>query len=304
LSSRGSSALLIDVGKPNEFNARHLAGAVNWPFEDIRNLKTGEMPPEEFRSKVAFLSAVLIIPLLKRNSSALVSLKWALVCFLVGEAFCALNCMVFQHESHLSEFLHGYGMVLCFAFASYAMIEGIDQRLLNYTDPKRKCIALGLCKNCIKYTDAPCGFQRMLYFLIASAIILGFMPFGGELRATSYNSMIHGVFYNYSHPVIYQIFETRYCPIYAIVMFVAVFLVLLAQKGDADRIFKLTVAAGLGSLGFAFFRFVLVQAFYENLVWFDFWEELTELLFVLDVGLVLWVFRHDLFRNEAGEQSR
>ena len=31
-----------------------------------------------------------------------------------------------------------------------------------------------------------------------------------------------------------------------------------------------------------------------NLVWFNAWEEVTELAFVVAVGALLWVFRHAL----------
>ena len=58
---------------------------------------------------------------------------------------------------------------------------------------------------------------------------------------------------------------------------------------------KIFFAAGSGALGFAFLRLVLLQVYRDNLVWYAAWEELTELLFVLSAGLVLWIFRHGLF---------
>jgi hypothetical protein len=41
-------------------------------------------------------------------------------------------------------------------------------------------------------------------------------------------------------------------------------------------------------------RMAIVATFSGNQVWLNFWEELTELLFVLSVLLVLWTFRHRL----------
>jgi hypothetical protein len=38
----------------------------------------------------------------------------------------------------------------------------------------------------------------------------------------------------------------------------------------------------------------LLGVFSDNLMWFDTWEEWTELLFVLGVAVVLWIFRHGL----------
>ena len=48
-------------------------------------------------------------------------------------------------------------------------------------------------------------------------------------------------------------------------------------------------------MGFGLFRLVLLQVYRDNLVWYAAWEEVTELLFVLSAGLVLWIFRHGLF---------
>jgi hypothetical protein len=42
-------------------------------------------------------------------------------------------------------------------------------------------------------------------------------------------------------------------------------------------------------------RMFFVASFSDRLVWFDVWEEITELLFILSAGMVLWVFRHSLF---------
>jgi hypothetical protein len=50
----------------------------------------------------------------------------------------------------------------------------------------------------------------------------------------------------------------------------------------------------LGALGFSFFRVALNGIFANNLVWFEFWEEATELMFVGFIGFVLWRFQRML----------
>jgi hypothetical protein len=40
---------------------------------------------------------------------------------------------------------------------------------------------------------------------------------------------------------------------------------------------------------------VLFHTYRDNQVWFGFWEELAELLFIVGVGIVLWIFRTGLF---------
>ena len=72
-------------------------------------------------------------------------------------------------------------------------------------------------------------------------------------------------------------------------------LVLVWKGQDAVWWSKIYFSAGSGALGFALFRMILLQAYRDNLLWFATWEELTELLFILGVGLMLWSFRHGLF---------
>jgi hypothetical protein len=38
-------------------------------------------------------------------------------------------------------------MVLCFGLATYAILEGMDLRLIRYSAPEEKCAALGLCRD-------------------------------------------------------------------------------------------------------------------------------------------------------------
>jgi hypothetical protein len=246
------------------------------------------------------LSLVLIIVLWRQKAADLAALRRGLTCFLIGEGFCAMNYLVFTNGSHLFEYLHSYGMVLCFGFVTYAILEGMDLRMINYTDPKKKCAALGLCRQCIKYTDALCGLKWMFYFLIPAHIVLAFIPLCVSPKPVSYNSEILGVFYNYSHPLIYQIFEIRYCPAYAIILFTVSWLILLFKKKDAVALSRVLFCAGMGPLGFGFLRLILFSIYRDNLVWFTFWEEMSELMFVGGAGFVLWIFRHSLF--EAKEE--
>ena len=119
------------------------------------------------------------------------ALKWAQVGFLVGEGFCALNYIFYTETSHLFEFLHSYGMVLSFGFATYAILEFIDLRIINYSDPDKKCSALSLCRQCIKYDkQVPCGLKLMFYFLIPAHIALTFMLLTAGTYAVSYNSPV------------------------------------------------------------------------------------------------------------------
>ncbi len=194
-------------------------------------------------------------------------------------------------------------MMVSFGFFTYAILEALDQRIIHYSDPEEKCAVLSLCHQCIKDGAVFCKLTRMLYFLIPSFIVLAFIPLLASIFSVSYNTTIFDVFYNYSHPVIYQVFEIRYCPIYAVMLFITSFLVLLLKKNNAVGLSKVLFAAGMGPLGFAFLRLILFSLYQDNLVWFNFWEELTELMFIVGVGFTLWIFQRGLFQMKEAHGS-
>ena len=118
------------------------------------------------------LSLMLILALRRVQSPDLGSVRWALISFLAGEGFCAVNYIFFQEQSHFVEYLHCSGMVVCFGFAAYAFLEGIDLRIIRFSAENEKCAALSLCDGCIKYTDAPCGLKRLFMVLIPAMSVV------------------------------------------------------------------------------------------------------------------------------------
>lgn len=245
----------------------------------------------------------LILIVTHRRAPDMVALRWALIFFFMGESFCVMhswNYLVLRQESYLFEYLHGYGMVLAFGFTTYALIEGLDTRGFKLSSPGKRCAALELCGPCIKYEDAPCGARRLFLLLIPLLIILAAIPLFAMPSNVSYNTHIIGVFYNFAHLAIYQIFEIRYCPVLAIILFGLSFIVLWVKTDrPAPTISKVLFSAGLGTFGFSMFRLLLSAIYRDNLVWFDFWEELTELLYMVAVGCVLWIFRRGLFQEDV-----
>jgi hypothetical protein len=191
-------------------------------------------------------------------------------------------------------------MVAAFGFTGYAVMEGLDARVFRLSNPGKKCTALELCGPCIKYEDVPCGARRLFLLLAALFGILTVSPLLATPSNVSYNTYIVGTLYNYSHLVIHQIFEIRYCPILALVL-VSISFVFLLLKTDrpVPAISKVLFAAGIGAWGFSMFRLVLNVVYQDNLVWSSFWEELTELLYVAAIVWVLWIFRHRLFQGNV-----
>jgi rhodanese-related sulfurtransferase len=382
LSDPAAGAVLVDVRPPAAFAASHVAGAVNWPCDQIATAASPDAVPQALRGKrlllicesgvlsaraalmlqafgvtdvasvrggmqlwvaatpqadlacclvsgagttlvpgagcyresspfaqwtavltgfvikpfYMFLALGIAIFLWRSRRPELVALRWGLLFFFLGELACAVNYLSFHDDSFLTEFLHSYGMVLCFAFTTWAVFEGADRWLIRYSDAAKTCAALPLCRECIKHNlGVPCGLRRMFYMMIPAAIIMAFMPLTAPFQTDSYNTEILGTFYNYSHPVIYQVYEIRLLPVAAIALMVVSLGALIFMAGDAVAWSKFFFAAGMGALGFSMLRLFILAPYHDNQVWFTSWEELTELLFVVGVAVVLWLFRRGLF---------
>ena len=248
------------------------------------------------------LSFILIIVLWRRRSPDLAALKWAMVCFFIGEQACAVNYLFFAEQSYLTEYVHSLGMAMCFGFATFAVFEGMDLRLIRFSGKGQKCAALSLCTRCYKYADVPCGLKRTFLIVIPAVMTLAFMPLTASIKLPSYNASIFGMFYNYSHPAAYQMFEIRYCPILGLLLLGASLGALLLKKGDPVPLAKVLFAAGMGPLGFGLLRLFISTPYGDNLVWFVFWEEATEMLFIAAVAYILWTFRKGLFGKGSSDR--
>ena len=135
-------------------------------------------------------------------------------------------------------------------------------------------------------------------------IVLAMMLPTADWQDTSYNTLILEKPYNYAHLRVYQQFENWCCAAYAVLMFAASLGILAVGKDRAIARAKIALAAGLGPLGFGMLRMMLGGAYDQNRVWYLFWEETTELLFLLAVCFVLWTFRRGLFAESPSERQR
>jgi len=249
------------------------------------------------------LSLALIVWLWRSPAADLAALRRGLAAFLAGEGACAINYLFLGGRSDLWEFFHSYGMVVAFSFISYALLEGMDRRLIKYSAPKDRCAAVSLCRACIKYADVPCGLRRLFAVGIPGMIIVAFIPLSASLRSLGHVSPILGSLQNYSPSLASQLFEFRYCGWLAVALLTASWLVLLFKRDDPVGTSKALLAAGLGPLGFGTTRLFLVSAYADQLMWSAAWEEITELLFVAFVAIALWLFRHTLFRERPAEAA-
>lgn len=243
------------------------------------------------------LSVVIAIALRRSRAADLVALRWGMIFFFLGEAACAVNYFGYCETSYLWEYLHGLGMLISFGFVVYALLEGIDRRILMLSDPDHRCAALALCRGCIKHGEPACGLQRVFLVLTPALLVLALMLPTADWHDNSYNTLVFGSVYNYGHLRVHQQFENWWCAAAAIAMFAATIVILVGKRENPVAAAKVAFAAGIGPLMFGMLRMILAGAYDQNRVWYLFWEETTELLFIFGVGLVLWLFRRSLFQE-------
>jgi hypothetical protein len=240
---------------------------------------------------------LIIILIWYQKARDLSALRWGMIWFLAGEIACAIDFLFFGGTSPLFEYLHSYGMIVGFSFVVFALLEGLDERLIQFSSKTNRCAALGLCGACAKYSETHCGLKRMFHLIIPAFLVLAAMPLCASFKSISYNANILGTAYTYSHPVLYQAYEFRYCAYQAIVLFLISWMALTFKAQNTVFWSKCFFAAGLGSFGFGFLRLVIFTAYTDNLLWFEAWEEITELIFVCGVLFTLGIFRHSLFKK-------
>jgi rhodanese-related sulfurtransferase len=250
------------------------------------------------------LSAVLILMLRRQSAKDLVFLRLGLILFLIGETFCTINYLFFNELSEAVEYLHGLGMVLGLSLILAALLEGLDSRIIHFSRAADKCAAIGLCKVCSKYAQAPCGLRRLFLILIPSATILAGIPLTATTQAVSYNTTILGTPYNYTHAVVQQLFEIRFAPVAAVVLLSLSFGKLALKGAQGVSRAKVLFGVGLAYLVFSLLRLMLLSMYSTDMVWFVFWEEATELILMAAILAVLLVFRQRLLGTPSPVASR
>jgi hypothetical protein len=252
------------------------------------------------------LAFIWVVWLWRRREPDLTAMRRGLIAFWLGENACTVNYLWFGGCSDFWEFLHNFGMAAGFAFIVWAVLDGVDRRLIKLSPPHERCAALNLCKTCIKYSAVPCKLQRVFKMLLPATLVAAVIPFTAGIKMVSYNAVVLGTTEHYALMTSSQLFENYYCPAMAMLFISASWLVMRFKKDDPVPLAKVLFAAALGPLGFGFMRLFLSGAFADNLLWYVVWEEVTELLFVVAVGYVLWIFRNTLLgkpAQEAGDQS-
>jgi hypothetical protein len=69
------------------------------------------------------LSGALSVILLRQKAGDLRWLGWAVLVFLIGEVFCAINYLFFVDNSYFSEYMHSYSMAIAFSLFFFALLK-------------------------------------------------------------------------------------------------------------------------------------------------------------------------------------
>jgi hypothetical protein len=243
------------------------------------------------------LALLLCLP--QARTAELNALGWGLAFFFVGEFFCYVNFLAFGDDSYLCEYLHSFGMAAAFAFVFYALIEALEVRLLHLDQLERPCAAVGLCRVCTRQQGLACRARRLYQLAFPTFALLCAIPLTAQTDLRGTTGLVFGFPYFFGRFAIYQLYENRFLPLLALTLFGLGFAGLWARVRISLPWFsRVCLCAGLGALCFAFFRLALGSIFAPNAVFFTFWEEFTELMFIIGSGLILYTFRRAFGRSQ------
>jgi hypothetical protein len=250
------------------------------------------------------LSLALILILRRPASKAGAALLWGLIFFFFAELACGVNIVFYRSLSYSLEFMHSYGMVLNFAFVTYALIQTADARVLNYSDPLKRCALSAVCVLCFKSRGGPCLLRRLAFFFLAVLAILAFIPLMSNFNVVSFQTQILKWNYIFSRPEVFQAFDFRLVPLYALLFLISACVALLLIRKKGMEIFKVLLAAGVGSLSFSYLRLIFFDAFAGNLIWAEFWEEFTELTYIGGVVFLIWLAGDQRLQSPSASEKK
>jgi len=124
-------------------------------------------------------------------------------------------------------------------------------------------------------------------FVILATALLACIPLTGRLESYFFLGSVFGDEMIFGHTMMQQFFEARVNPIFALIFFIVAFFVLLYRKEAGMEAAKIFFAAGMGPMSFGLGRFIAFQAFADNPLWAESWEELTEFCLIF---FLFWIF--------------
>lgn len=217
-----------------------------------------------------FLSVAILLALWGRASLSVRALFWGFSALIVGELICGATFFAFQRELIVSEHIHSFGMMIEFSAIAFALIHFLDRRAVQN----------------------PIRISSTFSFIAALGILASFLPLAVSPSPSGYHADIFGYPYMYARFEFNQWVESRALPIASIFFFS---LTLLSSSRTTQpkilNVANVFLSAGIGLLAFSILRLSLGALFAERLVWFEFWEEATQLIVISTIAFLLWQFK-------------
>lgn len=278
------------------------------PFRTLPPLEQLILAGAVYPIKLTYMLVALavVIVLWRATSPSLSATRWSMVFFLIGELICWVNIIFFTEEHLLLEYLHSWGMVACLGYLAFAVLDALDSGVFHYSAPEAKCALVGVCQRCAKHSAVPCALERLFKWTLPLGMLLALMPLTAPVAPVRYDTLVFGLARTLSHSVEMQAYEIRYAPWTGLLLMGAAWLLLMwrGRSSSALAVSKILLSAGVGHLAFAFLRLAFFTFYRDNLVWFVFWEEFTELLLVAGVLMVVLILRPELNVRRISEMRR
>jgi len=137
------------------------------------------------------LSLLLIVWIWRQKAADLTALRWGLIWFWLGETACSIDYIFYAKASHFWEYIHGFGMAVGFSFIAYAVLEGLDQRLIKFS-PGASAVRRLAVPGLRKVRDEPCGLKRLFKFMIPALMLVSFMPLTAPFQLNAYRTELLG----------------------------------------------------------------------------------------------------------------
>jgi rhodanese-related sulfurtransferase len=293
----GGMARWRALGLPLETGAGAPASAAPPPTLVLTPFQQGMTVAAGFAVKPAYMLLALALAAWMRRrplGRGLNLLRHGLLWFFVGEAFCAVNlAWHLPGRVYLADVAHGAGMVVMSALIPWGLYALADERVLRLSEPEAACRVQALCGRCWKRDPVRCGVHDLMFLVAAAGAIVSLVPLSLPLRPVQMVTDVFGARTDVGVPVVNHLVELRLYPVLAAFCFLAT-LPLLRGGPRAVRRAEPVFFAAVGFLAYSLLRFLLSGAFRDVPFVGDFWEELTELLMVLAIGLFLLLFRRQL----------
>ncbi len=216
-----------------------------------------------------------IIYLYQQTSHPLRLVFWGLVVFLQAELICGAYHLAFRRELMISEYIHAWGIIFELGLFALAALEFVGERVQ--------------------------GRSRVL--LITSGVILCLLPLLAPIQAGGYRTELFDIPYGFSRFEFNVWTETRAMPWMSLVLFI---LAVITSRVDhnpfASQPVKIYLSTGTGLTCFSLWRVILGALYAQELVLFEFWEEMIQLTLLSCIAFTLWKF-HRSARSETKIRS-